>query len=157
SGLMFVDQRQPGSNVPLATVRPATVTTSAMPLPSKALVSSGLSNVFTSTTAIALTSVNCWHPMPYAPCPNFERRSRDVYRGGLGKNSASDAAGSTYGASDLAAGSPLRPCRLVFGHDEIGEFLYRGVRGRLIERDLAVLEHVDPVANVENLSIVVRD
>src|SRR5581483_3388778 len=45
----------------------------------------------------------------------------------------------------------------VLGHDDLGELLDRGVAAVLVEGDLAALQQVHPVANLEHLAVVVRD
>src|SRR5947199_8690192 len=56
-GLTLFDHFQPGSNVALPTTWPATLTTSAFPLPSNGRVSSGESKFLTSACAISTPSV----------------------------------------------------------------------------------------------------
>src|SRR5258708_24897858 len=48
-------------------------------------------------------------------------------------------------------------CLAVLGDDELGQLLDRGVLAVLVQRYLAVLEQVDPVAHLQHLAVVVRD
>src|SRR3954451_21590893 len=43
----------------------------------------------------------------------------------------------------------------VLGHRQFGQLRHRRLGGGLVERDAAVLEHVDPVAELQNLGVVV--
>src|SRR5580704_5889067 len=45
----------------------------------------------------------------------------------------------------------------VLGDDQVGELLGRGFRGVLVQGDPAPLDQVDPVADLEDLAVVVRD
>src|SRR4029079_1444505 len=81
------------------------------------------------------------------------------------RSSCSSSSAIRADASSLMAGSPV--CRgavslgartvAVLGDDELGELLERGFRRRLVEGDRAVLQEVDPVADVEHLGVVVHD
>ena len=53
--------------------------------------------------------------------------------------------------------SLLGPGGAVLGHDQVGQLLHRRLRGRLVEGDRPVLEQVDPVADLEDLAVVVGD
>src|SRR5687768_11350097 len=56
-------------------------------------------------------------------------------------------------APRLRAGTPVA----VLGDDELGQLVQRAFRRRLVERDGAVLQEVDPVADIEHLGVVVHD
>src|SRR5581483_7541235 len=45
----------------------------------------------------------------------------------------------------------------VFGHDDFGELLDRSIRAALVQGDPPALKQVHPVADVEDLAVVVRD
>ena len=47
---------------------------------------------------------------------------------------------------------PLGPGGAVLGDDQVGELVQRCLGGRLVERDRAVLQEVDPVADLEDLA-----